>query len=755
MFRYIVLFSLYCLFSAYQAQIQYYLGKWQVPVSTNNALLTQPFTGGLNAINFSKFDINNDGSKDFLIFDKTDSKMHAYIKTGNQYIYNSVYTASFPELKIFALMKDYNNDGLEDIFTVVFPNSGFSVYKTSVQNGQYTYQLRTSNGLPFLSGDYFPNTQPNTPVNISIGGDQIPGIYDIDNDGDLDVFHYPTVGISTVMQSFKNIGVEKYGTADTLDFDLVDKCYGKFRELICNPYVLFPQSTFILGFDTICGLNPYNGLVSNDTSNHLVSKQLDPNSSLMLFDPNKDGQTDILMTDYSCDSIRFLKGKNISGSNVMSSVTSLYPNIQNPVKMPSPMAYYEDVDDDGLKDLVFCTNNPNSVSNEGIWWYKNIATSASQPDTFQLITKQFMQNNTIDVGFQSHPVFYDIDADGDQDLFVSNNYNLDILNNVKSSSIYFYQNTGNNTSAEYTLITKDYLNLSSTLLRNIRPAFGDLDNDGDGDLVLGNSDGRFYFYENVGMINGMPQFNIVVNKFPTTMDVGNNSSPIIIDYDNNGFKDIISGRDNGKLSIIKQTALNNFMFQLNWGGLNICPNGNCTNFTLIPAAFSWNGNKHLIIGAANGNVFLSKPLNTIVSDTLELLDSNLLNEAFPYFLRSSPASADINGDGIPELILGNTRGGLYLWQGSNTPVGLEKELYDSYYPISVKPNPVSDQLTLTNINLSASWFVTDVYGRRIKLDFTRDEHQIVMDVSRLSKGLYFIYVNKAANYKKVLKFVKQ
>ena len=66
-----------------------------IVVIENNDTLLNPWTGGLNAVQISKIDLNFDSMEDLFVFDRTGNKVLTYINSGDAFIYDPSYESKF------------------------------------------------------------------------------------------------------------------------------------------------------------------------------------------------------------------------------------------------------------------------------------------------------------------------------------------------------------------------------------------------------------------------------------------------------------------------------------------------------------------------------------------------------------------------------------------------------------------------------------------------------------------------------------
>ncbi|NGP88947.1 FG-GAP repeat domain-containing protein [Fodinibius halophilus] len=131
-----------------------------------------------------------------------------------------------------------------------------------------------------------------------------------------------------------------------------------------------------------------------------------------------------------------------------------------------------DLDADGDLDLL--------VGNSGgsIAYYKNEGT----PRKAKFVLKKGAFAN-VEAKHRSAPELYDIDSDGDLDLFLG----------TKIEGLLFYRNTG---TARQPAFSAEELPLPLEVPRLAAPRFGDLDGDGDPDFWSGGNGGGLIYYEN-------------------------------------------------------------------------------------------------------------------------------------------------------------------------------------------------------------------------------------------------------------------
>ena len=199
---------------------------------------------------------------------------------------------------------------------------------------------------------------------------------------------------------------------------------------------------------------------------------------------------------------------------------------------------FADLDADGDWDLLIGWEDGTFI------YYQNTGTSAAP-----VLIQEFGVNHPMngeDVGREARPIFWDIDNDGDFDLFVGEN----------DGGIFYFQNTGSPSAPVFTRQTgadNPFNGVDIGLEADL--AFADIDNDGDADAFIGEAMGNVNYFENTGDA-GNPAFTqrTGANNPMNGEDVGAESAPTLMDFDNDGDYDMFVGASNGYIDYFRNTG---------------------------------------------------------------------------------------------------------------------------------------------------------------------------------------------------------
>ena len=154
----------------------------------------------------------------------------------------------------------------------------------------------------------------------------------------------------------------------------------------------------------------------------------------------------------------------------------------------------------------------------------------------------------IDVGTNAAPTWFDIDDDGDLDLFVGSG----------DGTIFFYQNRGNALLPVLELVTPAYMNIQVN--GNSVPSFSDVNADRAADLLLGNQQGDTKLFYNQGVATralfcpDVPSQRSRIKgcEKARTQLIGNispevDATPTFVDWEGDGDQDILVGKSRGRI----------------------------------------------------------------------------------------------------------------------------------------------------------------------------------------------------------------
>jgi hypothetical protein len=259
----------------------------------------------------------------------------------------------------------------------------------------------------------------------------------------------------------------------------------------------------------------------------------------------------------------------------------------------------------------------------------------------------------VDVGDASAPVAVDFDADGDLDIFVGRS----------DGNVLFFENTGAASAAAFAApVTNAFLigNVGDYAV----PSFGDVDNDGDLDALIGAGSGETYLFQNTGSA-GAPAF-VVQNAISYGIPgVSSAASPELVDFDRDGDLDVFVGGDDGRTRLAASGASEASLRFI--GPLELADVGSFAS--PAPADLDGDGDIDLYLGEYEGDLLLLENQGT------PTFPSFLAPVAIPFGLAggfyAAPAFADVDGDADLDALLGDVSGSVLFVANTGTATAPE------------------------------------------------------------------------------------
>lgn len=640
-------------------------------------------------------DLDNDGDQDLMITDS--GNLYYYknkgsrtvarfeLQTGTNSPLDGLNASESYSSPVF---KDLDGDGdLDIVIGGAYNGTGqqFDYFKNTgtKSNPVFTPQTGTNNPIPKVNGYLYYGS---------------PTIVDIDGDGDLDIFamdgYYgnvfflkntgtktaPAFSETTVGNPFpsgdvtENGGANSYLYSSFVDFD------GDADQDV----VLFNRDATATYYkNTGTKTNPVLTLTTG--SNNPFAEFSDRWVAPSFADLNGDGKIDMVL-GMQDETVVYLN----AGTK-----TALRFERADAVKRSTPA--FIDLDKDGDKDLV-----TGSSSFSGLAYYKNTG-SAAKPVYTKDWSSSNPLNSTISLGGWLNPAFFDIDADGDDDLLVGR------LN----GTLEYYQRTGTNSAPIFTRQTGtnnpwDGLNAGY----ESAPCFVDLDNDGDKDVVVGHRYGIAYA-KNTGTTTA-PVFTLNTSTANNPAGAAVSSygryKPAFIDSDADGDLDMVVGTDFSVMPFYQNTG------------------------TATAAVYTQ------VTGT-------SSPFNNTTSFIGDI--DNI-----------APAIVDLDNDGDLDIVVGNFYGTFdFLENRKGQVTGILAPIAASFNEAIVAyPNPVKDQLSFSlndAIGSALNVSILDVTGTELlNKTYTNDGASMNLNVANLNPGVYVLKLSAEAK-SSVVRFVKQ
>ncbi len=308
--------------------------------------------------------------------------------------------------------------------------------------------------------------------------------------------------------------------------------------------------------------------------------------------------------------------------------------------LSAEVAVSYDLNNDGLLDLV-------TGGFTGLHLYINSGSNSSPVYTE-------LPGYFVALGLGPYPVpdLADIDNDGDLDLVVGLS---------EDGEVRIYINTGTAESGQFSIANMQTI---GDIGLYAYPIFCDFDNDGDMDILCGRDSQGFVYYKNTGTATQ------AVWQADNTQFVGLGlgtywNSPGLVDLNGNGLYDLVYGTASGPLKYYTNIgSIGNPVWQENttlFGG--VIDVGGASNPVFFD--FDGDGNYDMISGSQLGDIKFYRNTGTPYAPAWQA--DHTYFSSIDHSIYSSVAVGDVNGDGLPDLIVGDLSGNLYFH--SNTGFG--------------------------------------------------------------------------------------
>lgn len=276
----------------------------------------------------------------------------------------------------------------------------------------------------------------------------------------------------------------------------------------------------------------------------------------------------------------YSSGERLSGANDYISFGEYpeYKNLADPITLPNrTYPAIVDYDNDGDNDII-------AGSDKGLLYTLINNGTRNNPSFADKQELMLSDGSSAGVGSYASPTTHDINKDGLFDLIVGDG----------DGYINVFINTGTLGNPAF---SKPYK------LDNIKaagvsaPSFGDIDNDGSDELLVGNSLGTVELYKLTS--NKYPKQGEIINKdgYP---QLDKFSAPFVYDYNNDGQNDVLLGDNSGTIKLF--TNKNGmFTFDKMIEGQTLNPKGNHSlvgGHNSVPIICDWNndGAFDLLVG---------------------------------------------------------------------------------------------------------------------------------------------------------------
>lgn len=759
-------------------------------------ILPLSWFGGMNACHFAAIDLDGDGEDDYLAFDRIGSRLRCF---SSQWEWMPQAEDALPPVLSWIQTYDYDRDGRKDIFT--FNGiSGIAVYRNlSEFDGKGNYRLlfqKLTDGLPAVMFDQ------ETPLYCT--NEDYPVVADIDGDGDPDVLNFWVPSSGDFLLYYRNFAQEELSRSDTFLLRLEDWSWGCFVESEESNVIFLDSCSSRnrekqAGGSQVSGRDGFAHKAGNGFGRSSANPPKHAGSTLFAFRNPASGLFDIVLGDVGYPDLYYLQNGGTPEKAHIIKYDTFFPYTEAVCLYNFPVLSqirYRDT-----LCYVYSPYETNPLVAEGyasVWRYRD---AGSGPLYAPLAQKDFLQDRMLDVGAGAYPLAYDYDCDGLADLVVGNYgqkvgayYDYGNWYTRMCSGLSLYRNVGTAENPAFEWVTDDFLGLSRYGKRALFPAFSDLDGDGQDEMVLGMEDGCLWLFRIGKEAVSAPEIRQaeLLDSAYLGVALSGFSAPVFFDLDGDGRDDLVVGEKQhvwrtGSSRITKGSltcflnreersgrerfsgfpgkmpndapdggkgVLPNFYFLTDsLGGVDVIDR-DFSNFGYSRPSFyrSADGRILLACGSENGEVFLYDSIEGNWDGRFRFLGkagreafagaecSDFAYRTIRSGVHASPLLHDWDGDGYPDLVLGNQCGGLEYFSGMQWAVSdagsVESGSETPSVWLQASPNPFRSRLRI-EASRAGTFQVTGLDGR-ILHSGRLSRGETLLELGGLPPGFYLL-----------------
>lgn len=691
---------------------------WFQNIGNGNFSSENLLSGGINGpLNVLASDIDNDGDIDILTGGYDDTViLIENLNNGTFQNQVTIYDGNYNTKKIKTV--DLDNDGLLDIISS--HDDGTIYWCKNLGNNNF-------NDKQYITGS-------------SDDGTALDFI-DVNEDGFLDIITANNYSSDNVRFILNQNGL----TFDNNNAVIIDSNIDEPYEIQAKDIDNDGKKDIIVSFWTNDNISWYKNLGNSSfSSKNLITDNIKNPKSFFVEDINNDGNYDIISSASAANNettylykLSVFENEN-DGNNFYETIVNYWYGFPRDIKVA-------DINNDGNNDII--------IASDDLIWYENYGNSNFS--SYKLISTNNIYDDFIDLEV------FDLNSDGNKDIIALKYNGIEVFlnqnNETFTSSFFSYPNLkgniklsdidGDNLKDIVVVIDDDddnkigwIKNLGDNSFGNIsifsesisffRPHkidVGDIDNDGDNDILIGSN-----YYSRIQLLTNDGFGNLTYSPIMQSLTVDAIS---LKDVDNDGYLDIISGgykSGNFNLSWIKnnngtfastKTTISNNTGATEFSFVDIDNNGYEDLFCVVDEYYDNTLGQTMFYFLNDASGFGSK---IAIGNIQEYANDN-----------RSIYIEDFSNDNKPDIVTTyNSQKKVHLIVNSSTLSLVEENSED--FDFKLYPIPFTNKLHWIDYNGNNSYQVKiyDINGKEIfsNKEFIRNE----IDLNFLINGIYII-----------------